>query len=115
MSDALPGGVTLKAKFNDSREGKIAHCGSTFRSCPSSPFQGALGHENEYDKSKLGCPSSVSSDPSVIDIANVEELPVVTEEATTTTTTTTEKEDPTTTVRSSTRDAVFSQSVNCRV
>ena len=53
----------------------------------------------------------MSSDPSVIDIANVEELPVVTEAATTTTTTTTtEKEDPTTTVRSSTRDALSHQS-----
>ena len=50
---------------------------------------------------------ATNSDPSVIDIANVEELPVVTEEAaTTTTTTTTEKEDPTTTVRSSTREAI---------
>ena len=46
-----------------------------------------------------------NSDPSVIDIANVEELPVATEAATTTTTTEKE-EDPTTTVRSSTRYAL---------
>ena len=62
---------------------------------------------------------TTNSDPSVIDIANVEELPAVTEEATTstTTTTTTEKEeDPTTTVRSSTRDeALFSQIVIHRI
>ena len=69
----------------------------------------------QLEKAKYGnlirIPNS-NSDPSVIDIANVEELPAVTEEATTTTTTTTttEKEEDPTTVRSSTRDeALFSQ------
>ena len=53
---------------------------------------------------------TTNSDPSVIDIASLEELPVVTEEATTaTTTTTTEKEAPATTVRSRDRDVLISQ------